>query len=140
MKRMPREIPKSFLLIILLALLAANLFLAGMFSASTRIVEFAAGKGKAALLQTGSGATLLIDTGADASILRAMGESLPPWRRRLDAVVLTGAPSGGLSAVLERYSVENIIRFGTREMPYGARLKIDDSIAEIDGPGKFSIK
>ena len=69
--------------------------------------------GTSVLLRTPEGYTALINTGADASILRALGETLPEWKRNIDILFLTDlAPisAGGISALLQRYEVRMLAR------------------------------
>jgi glyoxylase-like metal-dependent hydrolase (beta-lactamase superfamily II) len=52
---------------------------------------------------------VLIDGGPDpARLIEQLGASLPPWRRRIEVVVLTHAQldhGAGLLAALDRYEV-----------------------------------
>ncbi|MEO8632987.1 MAG: MBL fold metallo-hydrolase, partial [Chloroflexota bacterium] len=66
------------------------------------------GQGDAYLVELG-GATVLIDGGPDpARLMEQLGASLPPWRRRIDVIILTHAHldhGAGLIAALQRYEV-----------------------------------
>lgn len=100
-----------------------------------------AGKGTAVLARTPSGATVLFDAGPDASILRALGEALPPWRRRIDAVVLTSDKKmsvGGLPDVESRYRPSVGIRVGGQAVPYGSPLVFDGVRVEVVSAGIIS--
>ncbi len=73
-----------------------------------RVRALDVGQGDAYLVELG-GATLLIDGGPDpARLMEELGASLPPWRRRIDVIVLTHAHldhGAGLIAALDRYEV-----------------------------------
>lgn len=73
-----------------------------------RVRALDVGQGDAYLVELG-GATVLIDGGPDpARLMAQLGASLPPWRRRIDVIVLTHAHldhGAGLLAALERYEV-----------------------------------
>jgi len=73
-----------------------------------RVRALDVGQGDAYLVELG-GATLLIDGGPDpARLMEQLGASLPPWRRRIDVLVLTHAHldhGAGLIAALDRYEV-----------------------------------
>ena len=73
-----------------------------------RVRALDVGQGDAYLVELG-GATLLIDGGPDpARLMEQLGASLPPWRRRIDVIVLTHAHldhGAGLLAALDRYEV-----------------------------------
>lgn len=104
----------------------------------------AVGKGGATLVHSPRGKTLLVDTSGDASILRALGETLPFWKRSIDAVILTSKKAnsiGGLPDVTSRYHVSKVIHFGAPEStPYGARLTFDiDTFITVTAPGIFTI-
>jgi competence protein ComEC len=77
-----------------------------------RVRALDVGQGDAYLLELG-GATVLIDGGPDpARLLQQLGASLPPWRRRIDMIVLTHAHldhGAGLIAALEHYEVGTTI-------------------------------
>ena len=112
---MPSEWPIRFYILLFAGLIVANVFLLQKLNAapSVEVSVLAAGKGTAALVHASSGETLLINTGSDTSILRALGTALPPWKRNLDAVIITdmsGNVAGGLPDVLYRYKVETLVR------------------------------
>ncbi|HUG05822.1 MAG TPA: ComEC/Rec2 family competence protein, partial [Candidatus Limnocylindria bacterium] len=73
-----------------------------------RVRALDVGQGDAYLVELGA-TTMLIDGGPDpARLMEQLGASLPPWRRRIDLVVLTHAHldhGAGLLAVLDRYEV-----------------------------------
>lgn len=73
-----------------------------------RVRALDVGQGDAYLVELG-GATVLIDGGPDpARLMEELGASLPPWRRRIDVIVLTHAHldhGAGLIAVRDRYEV-----------------------------------
>ena len=113
---MSRAIPTSVYALLLFILLGVNINLYRIIlTPSAPVVSvlpvgegLPAGRQESVVLIRTQGKTLLIDTGPDASVLRALGTALPPWQRRLDAVLLTStkkASVGGLPAILERYTV-----------------------------------
>lgn len=60
-------------------------------------------------------AQVLIDGGPDARVLEKLGEVLPPWDRTLDVVIASHPHADhvfGLSAVLERFDVAQIVASG----------------------------
>ncbi|MEK7530513.1 MAG: ComEC/Rec2 family competence protein [Patescibacteria group bacterium] len=72
------------------------------------------GQGDAILIETPN-TQVLVDGGPGASVLTGLGEQLPFWDRTLDAVVATHPDAdhiGGLSDVLERYTVSTIVEPG----------------------------
>ncbi len=73
-----------------------------------RVRALDVGQGDAYLVELGA-ATVLIDGGPDpARLMEQLGASLPPWRRRIDVMVLTHAHldhGAGLIAALDRYEV-----------------------------------
>lgn len=136
-----RPFSALFYLALIVGLIVANVLVyrAVFASDAPSIQTLAVTKGDATLIRTGQG-LLLIDTGADASILRALGEALPPWQRSISAVILTSdktAQSGGLASVQERYQVGQVLRVGTKDLPYGSRLMIGDMPVTIIGPGNY---
>ena len=134
---MPRELPRSFYLLLFIVLVLGNISIYPEIFAPEilRVSVLEVGKGHATLVRSPSGATILIDTGPDASILRALGKELPPWHRTIDAVLLTGAKTnvaGGLADVTGRYRVKNIVRSGTH-------VSLDNTTINILSPGTFTI-
>lgn len=115
---MPRELPRSFYILLFFILLAANFFVYRYLFAPNELYVsvLKTGKGDAVvLIQNPNGKTILVNTGSDASILRALGTQLPFWKRNIDTVVLTSAHArfvGGLPEVMGRYRIKNLIRFG----------------------------
>lgn len=134
-----------FLFLGLAILISANvsIYRATLAPRALEVIVLAAGKkGSAALVRTQSGMVILVNAGPDASILRALGDALPPWQRRLDAVVLTGAASalgGGLPDVERRYRVGSVIRAGDSRVPYGAVLAFDGVRVVAISPDIFSV-
>jgi beta-lactamase superfamily II metal-dependent hydrolase len=108
-----------------------------------RMVVLDVGKGGAVLVQTPRGATILIDTGPNASILRVLGAALPPWKRQIDTIILTGTKTtfvGGLPDIEQRYHVRERIYIGNSATPYGTELTLDKNVlVTIISPGTFSI-
>lgn len=106
------------------------------------VTKFDVGKGSAILVRSPSGKTLLIDTGSDASILRALGVTLPMWQRKIDVVILTSTKSssvGGLPDVQRRYHISQIMRIGSKDIPYGIPLLFDGARIEIFFPEILSV-
>jgi competence protein ComEC len=83
---------------------------------ATRITVLDVGQGDAILVDGGRGGRLLIDGGPDPGrLLIALDERLPPWDRRLDAVILTHPHEdhvAGLALLLQRYRVGRVFEPG----------------------------
>lgn len=125
---------------IAVALALANVFIfqAVFATPALTVTIAAAGKGSVAIVRIPSGQTILVDTGSDASVLRALGTTLPPWQRHLEAVILTSdkaAQAGGLPSVTARYHVSEVIHLGTAASPYGAPLTFDSATITTLAPG-----
>lgn len=81
-----------------------------------RLIVLDVGQGDAILLEGERGSRLLVDGGPDPGrLLVALDEQLPPWDRRVDAVVLTHPHADhddGLPALIGRYRVERLLEPG----------------------------
>ena len=85
-------VPRSALLAFPALVVAGALLWPGAEPAA-RIRALDVGQGDAYLVELG-GATLLMDGGPDpARLMEELGASLPPWRRRIDVIVLTHGTS-----------------------------------------------
>jgi len=82
----------------------------------TRITVLDVGQGDAILVEGGRGGRLLIDGGPDPGrLLIALDERLPPWDRRIDALVLSHPHEdhvAGLALLLQRYHVGRVFEPG----------------------------
>jgi beta-lactamase superfamily II metal-dependent hydrolase len=106
---------------ILVAFLAASLVALGLAllhrpDGATRITVLDVGQGDAILVEGSRGGRLLVDGGPDPErLLIALDERLPPWDRRLDAVILTHPHEdhvAGLALLLQRYKVGRVFEPG----------------------------
>ena len=92
--------------IVLVAAIGAGLLVTAAPAFRVRALDI--GQGDAYLVEA-AGRTALIDGGPDPNrLLAELGASLPPWRRRIDVVVLTHAHldhGAGLIAAIGRYDV-----------------------------------
>ena len=83
---------------------------------ATRITVLDVGQGDAILVEGGAGGRMLVDGGPDPGrLLVALDERLPPWDRRIDAVVLTHPHEdhvAGLALLLKRYQVGRVYEPG----------------------------
>ncbi len=73
------------------------------------------GQGDAEFIETPNGMRLLVDGGPDRSILTKLGQILPPWDRRIDALVLSHSDADhvtGFPSVLEHYHVGTVYESG----------------------------
>lgn len=132
-----------FACVVILAFANISVYRADLASRApeVRVLE-AGGKGSTALVRARSGRTILVNAGPDAGILRALGEALPLWQRRIDVVILTSgatALAGGLPDVERRYRVGAIMRFGDSSVPYGAAIALDGVRISAVSPGVFSV-
>lgn len=105
-------------LIAILALTNYLIWTAGSLASTDdlRIDFLNVGQGDAALIRTPSGENILVDGGPDNSVLAELGKLLPVWDRTLDLVVATHPEAdhiSGLIAVMERYTVKEILTLNT---------------------------
>jgi competence protein ComEC len=82
----------------------------------TRITVLDVGQGDAILVEGGRGGRLLIDGGPDPDrLLIELDRRIPPWDRRIDAVVLTHPHEdhvAGLALLLDRYRIGRVFEPG----------------------------
>ncbi len=101
--------------IILLCALLFVLLLAWKQAGKNKFLEVSfldVGQGDASLIELPAGKNILIDGGPDNLILNRLGEELPPFRRKINFIVISHFHDDhiiGLISVLERYRVEKII-------------------------------
>ena len=146
---MPKSIQMRFWIIILCALIVANIFVYRTVSAprAFEVLVFEVGKGRAVLVQSPSGRTLLVDAGTSAAVLRTLGTALSYWQRSLDAVILTSGDARSASGLRDiqnsyhnSYHIGRIASFGGKDLPYGTSLLFDANASiTVLASGIFSI-
>ncbi len=103
--------------------LAVTVLIAGTVVAArpagvARVTILDVGQGDAILVEGSDGGRLLIDGGPNPNrLLVALDARLPPWDRRIDAVVLSHPHEdhvAGLARLLDRYRVRRVFEPGTR--------------------------
>lgn len=124
-------------------LIAINVWVWRALAAPRAVVveSLAVGQGDALLVRAPGGHTLLVDTGADASILRALGETLPPWQRSLDALITLSANKkavGGEPFVLERYRVGQVVQTPPGSGAYLSIGSLTLALSASTTPGSYS--
>jgi glyoxylase-like metal-dependent hydrolase (beta-lactamase superfamily II) len=121
-------------------------------SGGARLSVLDVGQGDAILVEGGRGGRLLVDGGPDPDrLLVALDARLPPWDRRIDAIVLTHPHEdhvAGLVLILERYAVgavfatpmigpgefqpvRNVVVY--RALPFTIRIAAIDTAAGLRG-------
>ncbi len=87
-------------------------------AAFARVSILDVGQGDAILVEGSRGGRLLVDGGPDPDrLLVALDRRIPPWDRRIDAVILTHPHEdhvAGLALLLERYHVVRVFEPGMR--------------------------
>lgn len=133
---MLREFGTGSLLAAIAALALGNTMAISALFTRPALSVLPGGKGTATLFASSAG-RVLVDAGSDASILRALGATLLPWERHIDAVILTSSKgNGGLSAVAARYTVSRVLHSGT-DIPYGSRIALGNSALIVVAPGRY---
>ena len=94
-----------------------------------RVTVLDVGQGDAILVEGSRGGRLLVDGGpAPARLLVQLARRIPPWDRRLDAVILTHPHEdhvAGLALLLARYRVARVLEPGMRGPGPGYAAWID---------------
>lgn len=105
-------------LVLAVAILMTGAVVAARPAGVARITVLDVGQGDAILIEGSRGGRLLIDGGPDPTrLLVALDRRLPPWDRRLDAIVLSHPHEdhvAGLARLLDRYRVRRVFEPGTR--------------------------
>ncbi len=87
-------------------------------SGVARVSVLDVGQGDAILVEGSRGGRLLIDGGPDPGrLLVVLGQRIPPWDRRIDAVILSHPHEdhvAGLARLLDRYQVRRVFEPGMR--------------------------
>jgi competence protein ComEC len=100
------------------SLIALTLAVVHRPDGSTRITVLDVGQGDAILVEGGRGGRLLVDGGPDPDrLLIELDRRLPPWDRRIDAVILTHPHEdhvAGLALLLTRYRIGRVFEPGMR--------------------------
>ncbi len=107
-----------------------------------RVTVLDVGQGDAILIEGSRGGRLLVDGGPDPDrLLVELDRQLPPWDRRIDAIVLSHPHEdhvAGLALLLQRYRVGRVLEPGMRGPGpgYGAWLA---RLSEADAPVRAGI-
>lgn len=110
--------------------------------AVARVTILDVGQGDAILIEGARGGRLLVDGGPDPDrLLVALDRRIPPWDRRIDAVILSHPHEdhvAGLALLLERYQVARVFEPGMRGPGpgYAAWLRV---LARPSGPIRLSL-
>ncbi len=108
---MPKNNRKIVGLTVLIILFIISLFSLSSFDSELHLVFCDVGQGDAVLLKR-KNQEILVDGGPDSSVLNCLSQSLPPWDRTIELVVLTHPDDdhlSGLIGVLERYQIGKVI-------------------------------
>src|SRR6185503_18192336 len=100
------------------ALLVTGAVVAARPAGVARVSVLDVGQGDAILVEGSRGGRLLIDVGPDPDrLLVALDKRIPPWDRRIDAVILSHPHEdhvAGLAMLIERYRVDRVFEPGMR--------------------------
>ena len=103
---------------LIVAVSVAGSVVAARPAGSPRVSILDVGQGDAILVEGSRGGRLLIDGGPDPDrLLVALDRRIPPWDRRIDALVLSHPHEdhvAGLALLLERYHVSRVFEPGMR--------------------------
>ena len=120
---------------LVLAIAVAGAVVAARPASFARVSILDVGQGDAILVEGSRGGRLLVDGGPDPDrLLVALDRRIPPWDRRIDAVVLSHPHEdhvAGLALLLERYHVDRVFEPGMRGPGPGYSAWLRD----LAGPG-----
>jgi competence protein ComEC len=158
------RLPRFAALALAASVVATALAMAHRPDGRTTIVVLDVGQGDAILVEGSRGGRLLVDGGPDPDrLLVALDERLPPWDRRLDAIILTHPHEdhvAGLALLIERYRVGRVLEPGMRgpgpgyaawsarlagggirvgKLSAGDRLSVDDAALEVLWPDSGAV-
>lgn len=111
-------------------------------TAVARVTILDVGQGDAILIEGARGGRLLVDGGPDPDrLLVALDRRIPPWDRRIDAVILSHPHEdhvAGLALLLQRYDVARVFEPGMRGPGpgYAAWLR---ELARPNGPIRLGL-
>src|SRR3954451_7948536 len=112
------RVRRASIAVLLISLVVAGGVVAARPSGIPTISVLDVGQGDAILVEGSRGGRLLIDGGPDPDrLLVALGARIPPWDRRIDAVILSHPHEdhvAGLALLLERYHVARVFEPGMR--------------------------
>ncbi|HEX5240585.1 MAG TPA: ComEC/Rec2 family competence protein, partial [Candidatus Limnocylindrales bacterium] len=132
---------------VVLVLLASSAIALGLVAShrqdgTTRLTVLDVGQGDAILLEGGRGSRLLVDGGPDPGrLMVVLDERLPPWDRRIDAVVLTHPHEdhvAGLALLLKRYQVGRVFEPGMRG-PGPGYAAWDRELDAVSAPTRWTL-
>ena len=110
---------KSPTILLVLGLAAANLALALVFlskpDGKLHLKVLDIGQGDSILIRTPAGFKVLVDGGPDSTVIKRLSNSLAPWDRKIDFVILTHPQADhltGLIEVIKRYQVGSVLISG----------------------------
>ncbi len=103
---------------LIVAIAVAGSVVAARPASSPRVSILDVGQGDAILVEGSRGGRLLIDGGPDPDrLLVALDRRIPPWDRRIDAVIMTHPHEdhvAGFALLLKRYEVGRVFETGMR--------------------------
>jgi competence protein ComEC len=112
------RLPKFATMALVIAVVIAGAVLVSRPAGVARVSVLDVGQGDAILVEGSRGGRLLIDGGPDPGrLLVVLDGRIPPWDRRIDAVILTHPHEdhvAGLARLLDRYRVRRVFEPGMR--------------------------
>jgi competence protein ComEC len=130
-----RSAQRAAIAALAMAVAIAGAVVAARPASFARVSILDVGQGDAILIEGSRGGRLLVDGGPDPDrLLVALDRRIPPWDRRIDAVILSHPHEdhvAGLALLLERYHVDRVFEPGMRGPGPGYAAWLRD----LAGPG-----